>query len=92
MKDAGMVMWSRSAFDWRLPLRRKSFSACAGVRGGDIVLLHDGDHRKPEGDRHHTVAALAYWLPRWKDAGIRFVSLDEVAQAGSGGKSRPKTR
>ncbi len=90
-KDARVVMWSRSARDWRQPAE-KIIQRLRGVRGGDIVLLHDGDHRKPEGDRHHTVAALAYWFPRWKDAGIRFVSLDEVAQAGSGGESRPKTR
>jgi peptidoglycan/xylan/chitin deacetylase (PgdA/CDA1 family) len=48
------------------------------VQGGDIVLLHDGDHRVLEGDRGHTVAAMKNWLPRWKDAGLRFVTLDEV--------------
>jgi hypothetical protein len=49
------------------------------VRGGDIVLLHDADHREPQGDRRHTIAALECWLPRWKDAGWRFVSVDEMA-------------
>ena len=48
------------------------------VFGGDILLLHDGDHRVPEGDRRHTVEALRHWLPRWKDAGIRFVTLDTI--------------
>jgi peptidoglycan/xylan/chitin deacetylase (PgdA/CDA1 family) len=48
------------------------------VRGGDIVLLHDGDHRAPGGDRRHTVEALKYWIPRWKDAGLRMVTLDEI--------------
>jgi hypothetical protein len=43
-----------------------------------MVLLHDGDHRVLEGDRRHTVAALEYWLPRWKDAGIRAANLDEL--------------
>ncbi len=79
-------MWSRSARDWRQPAE-KIIQRLRRVQGGDIVLLHDGDHRVPEGDRRHTVAALAYWLPRWKDAGIRFVSLDEVAQAGSGARA-----
>jgi peptidoglycan/xylan/chitin deacetylase (PgdA/CDA1 family) len=50
------------------------------ARGGDIVLLHDGDHRVMNSDRRHTVAALEYWLPRWKDSGIRFVTLDEMQQ------------
>ena len=48
------------------------------VTGGDMVLLHDGDHRVLEGDRGHTIAALEYWLPRWKDAGIRAANLDEL--------------
>jgi hypothetical protein len=43
-----------------------------------MVLLHDGDHRVLEGDRGHTIAALEYWLPRWKDAGIRAANLDEL--------------
>jgi hypothetical protein len=34
------------------------------VRGGDIVLLHDGDRRVLHGDRTHTIAALKYRLPR----------------------------
>jgi peptidoglycan-N-acetylglucosamine deacetylase len=84
-ESARIVMWSRSAFDWRLPSSEKIIKRLRHVRGGDIVLLHDGDHREPEGDRRHTVAALAYWLPRWKDAGMRFVSLNEVARAESAG-------
>jgi peptidoglycan/xylan/chitin deacetylase (PgdA/CDA1 family) len=48
------------------------------ARGGDIVLLHDGDHRVLRGERAHVVKALEYWLPRWKDSGIRFVNMDEI--------------
>jgi peptidoglycan/xylan/chitin deacetylase (PgdA/CDA1 family) len=56
-----------------------------GVRGGDIVLLHDGDHRISEGDRRHTVAALEYWLPRWKDSGMRFMTLEQMREINSAG-------
>jgi len=83
-QNARVVMWSRSARDWK-PAAARIIQRLRHVRGGDIVLLHDGDHRTPQGDRHHTVAALAYWLPRWKDAGMRLVSLDEVARAGFAG-------
>jgi hypothetical protein len=48
------------------------------VKGGDIVLLHDGDHRSLEGNRTHTVAALKYWLPRWKQDGYKLLSLDKL--------------
>jgi len=30
------------------------------------------------GDRSHVVKALEYWLPRWRDSGIRFASMDEI--------------
>lgn len=83
-----VVMWSRLARDWRPQPPEPMIRRLRRVRGGDIVLLHDGDHRAPGGDRRHTVAALARWIPRWKDAGLRFVTLDEIAsrKAGSDGK------
>jgi peptidoglycan-N-acetylglucosamine deacetylase len=74
--DAGVVMWSRWARDWKPQPTEPVSRRLRGVRGGDIVLLHDGDHRVVNGDRRHTVAALEYWLPRWKDAGFKFVTLD----------------
>jgi peptidoglycan/xylan/chitin deacetylase (PgdA/CDA1 family) len=75
---AGVVMWSVWARDWKPQPPDPMIQRLRRVRGGDIVLLHDGDHRVLEGDRRHTVAALEHWLPRWKDAGIRFVSLDDM--------------
>jgi peptidoglycan-N-acetylglucosamine deacetylase len=45
---------------------------------GDILCLHDGYHRYQNGDRRHTLAALEYWLPRWRDLGLEFVTIDEA--------------
>jgi peptidoglycan/xylan/chitin deacetylase (PgdA/CDA1 family) len=73
---AGVVMWSKWAWDWDPQPAAPVIHRLRAVGGGDIVLLHDGDHRNLEGDRHHTVAALAHWLPRWKDVGLRFVTVD----------------
>ncbi len=77
----GVVMWSRWARDWKPQPAERVIQRLRSVRGGDIVLLHDGDHRVVNGDRSHTVSALEYWLPRWKDAGFKFVSLDECTKA-----------
>ena len=79
--DAGVVMWSRSARDWNPQPAESVIHRLRRARGEDIVLLHDGDHRVAEGDRRHTLAALEHWLPRWKDAGLRFVTLDDMANA-----------
>lgn len=74
---AGVVMWSRWAWDWKAQPAGPVIERLRRVRGGDIVLLHDGDHRRLQGDRRHTAAAVEYWLPRWRDAGMRFVTLDD---------------
>jgi peptidoglycan-N-acetylglucosamine deacetylase len=80
-RGAGVVMWSATSYDWKPQPPERLIKRLRHARGGDIVLLHDADHRVLEGDRRHTVAALEYWLPRWMDAGIRFVSLDEIEES-----------
>ncbi len=74
---AGVVMWSVAARDWQPQPAERVVERLRRVHGGDIVLLHDADYKVPQADRRHTIAALEYWLPRWKDAGLRFVNLDE---------------
>ena len=74
---AGVAMWNVAARDWRTDSPELVIQRLRRARGGDIVLLHDGDHRVREGKRGHVLAALEYWLPRWRDAGIQFVKLDE---------------
>ncbi|HXN27423.1 MAG TPA: polysaccharide deacetylase family protein [Candidatus Acidoferrales bacterium] len=73
---AGVAMWNVAAKDWRTHTPESVIQRLRRARGGDIVLLHDGDHRVLEGKRGHVLAALEYWLPRWRDAGIQFVNLD----------------
>ena len=76
----GVVMWSRSGRDWKPQPPERLIGRLARVTRsgrsfGDVVLLHDGDHRALGGDRLHVVAALEHWLPRWRDAGIEFVTI-----------------
>lgn len=75
---AGVVMWSVMAWDWKPVAPEKVIRHLRRVKSGDIVLLHDGDHGRLDGDRRHVVEALEHWLPRSLDAGVRFVTLDEV--------------
>lgn len=48
-----------------------------GGWAGDILCLHDGDYARPNADRMHTLKALEHWLPRWRDLGLEFVTMDE---------------
>lgn len=58
--------------------RARREAAVEGInRGGDVILLHDGDFRALGADQRHVLAALEHWLPRWKDAGLEFVTMDE---------------
>ena len=79
----GVAMWSRWAFDWEPQPVPKLIERLRPVRSGDIVLLHDGDHRRLEGDRQATLAAVDCWLPMWKNAGVGFVTLDELNAEGA---------
>ena len=70
-----VVMWSVSGGDWNLQPASRVIQRLQKAKSGDIVLLHDGDHRVPNADRSHTLESLASLLPRWLDAGMKFVKL-----------------
>jgi peptidoglycan/xylan/chitin deacetylase (PgdA/CDA1 family) len=86
------VMWSMIPGDWtpqpaeRLigKLRRVGEHAQKNIAlasaAGDILCLHDGGHRALNADRTHTLKALAYWLPRWREAGLEFVTIEEAVR------------
>jgi len=77
----GVMMWSKFCRDWKpQPPQRliETLSRVArpGQRHGDILVMHDGDHRALGGDRRHVPVALEHWLPRWRDAGLEFVTME----------------
>ncbi len=77
----GVVMWSKICWDWKPQpperlIGRLSRVARPDRPQGDVVVMHDGDHRALGGERHHVMAALEHWLPRWRDAGMEFVTID----------------
>jgi peptidoglycan/xylan/chitin deacetylase (PgdA/CDA1 family) len=85
------VLWSVSAHDWIAQPQPRLVRRLRAVTGGDIVLMHDGDHRRLGGERDATLRALAYWLPRWHDAGLECATLDQLvphARVGEAGKVR----
>ena len=70
-----VVMWSVSARDWRPQPTAHVNHRIGKVKPGDIVLLHDGDHRRANAERPHMLKVLEYWIPRWKDSGMQFVKI-----------------
>jgi len=87
----GVVMWTQIPGDWKpkpaewliarmQPVAKHLEQRRADSKqGGDVLVLHDGDHRFLNADRNHTLQALEYWLPRWRDAGLEFVTIEDIA-------------
>jgi peptidoglycan-N-acetylglucosamine deacetylase len=69
-----VVMWSVNGRDWKPQSGYSMTNRLRRVGQGDIVLLHDGDHRASKVDRSHMLQALEFWLPRWLDSGLKFVT------------------
>jgi peptidoglycan/xylan/chitin deacetylase (PgdA/CDA1 family) len=78
---AGVVLWTRAAFDWKPQPPARMIRRLSRARGGEILLMHDGDPFIERSDRSHVLRALEHWLPRWVDAGLEFVTIEEVAGA-----------
>jgi peptidoglycan/xylan/chitin deacetylase (PgdA/CDA1 family) len=48
------------------------------MRGGDVILLHDGGHRAMGADRAQTVIATENLIRRYLDQGYEFVTVEEM--------------
>jgi peptidoglycan/xylan/chitin deacetylase (PgdA/CDA1 family) len=70
-----VVMWSVSGNDWKAQSAVHVSQRIHKMKPGDILLLHDGDHRVRNANRSYMLDALAYWLPRWQDSGLKFVKI-----------------
>jgi peptidoglycan/xylan/chitin deacetylase (PgdA/CDA1 family) len=56
------------------------------IRGGDVILLHDGGHKKMGADRSQTVLATEHMIARYKASGYEFATIPEMM--GISGSSR----
>ena len=45
------------------------------MRGGDVILLHDGGHKQMGADRSQTVLATERLIPRYQSEGYEFVTI-----------------
>ena len=84
--DLGLetVMWNVTGYDWNAP-PAATIEKKVGhqMRGGDIILLHDGSHRAMGADRAQTVIATDNLIGRYKDQGYEFVTIRQTASCQS---------
>jgi peptidoglycan/xylan/chitin deacetylase (PgdA/CDA1 family) len=75
------VMWSVTCYDWKA----MSASEIVGhaerqIRGGDVILLHDGGHREMAADRSRSVEASDRILSRYLAEGYEFVTIPQMME------------
>ncbi len=73
------IMWNVTGYDWNAPpasaIERK---VASHIRGGDVILLHDGGHKQIGADRSQTVIATDHLISRYKSEGYEFVTIPQM--------------
>jgi peptidoglycan/xylan/chitin deacetylase (PgdA/CDA1 family) len=76
------IMWNVTGYDWNAPpaatIERKVETQ---IRGGDVLLLHDGGHKQMGADRSQTVLATDHLLSRYQSEGYDFVTIQQMLGA-----------
>ena len=80
-RDLGLepVMWSVTGYDWNAPSADYIEQKVAGrIRGGDVVLLHDGGHAHFGADRSATVDFVDRLIRRCQAQSYEFVTIPSL--------------
>jgi peptidoglycan/xylan/chitin deacetylase (PgdA/CDA1 family) len=73
------VMWNVTGYDWNAPPSTEiEQKVTKQIRGGDVILLHDGGHKQMGADRSQTVLATDQLIARYKSEGFKFVTIPEM--------------
>jgi peptidoglycan/xylan/chitin deacetylase (PgdA/CDA1 family) len=73
------VMWSVTGWDWSAkPAEYVEKKVYKQIRGGDVILLHDGGHAELGIDRSQTVVVTDRLIARYKAEGYDFVTVTEM--------------
>ncbi len=83
-RELGMepVMWNVTGFDWDAAPSEVIEKKISGqIRGGDVVLLHDGGHKQMGADRSQTVVATDRMIARYKSEGYQFATVSKMMRA-----------
>ncbi len=87
------VMWTTSSNDWKIHTADGIEQRVAErVRGGDVILMHDGGHVRMGADRARTVDATDRLIRRCKDQGYEFVTVTKMMGTVTQSPDDPITR
>lgn len=73
------IMWNVTGYDWNSPpaglIEKK---VVRQIRGGDVILLHDGGHKKLGEDRSQTLIATALLIARYQAQEYKFRTIPQM--------------
>jgi peptidoglycan/xylan/chitin deacetylase (PgdA/CDA1 family) len=70
------VMWNVTGYDWNAPPAAAiENKVTKQMRGGDVILLHDGGHREMGADRSQTVIVTNRLITDYLAEGYEFVTI-----------------
>jgi peptidoglycan/xylan/chitin deacetylase (PgdA/CDA1 family) len=77
------VMWNVTGYDWNAPPAEYIERKVTGrIRGGNVILLHDGGHAALGADRSGTVQATDRLIAKYKAERFEFVTVPEMIAEG----------
>src|SRR5580658_1100215 len=75
------ILWNVTGFDWTAPpsavIEKKVEDQ---IRGGDVIVLHDGGHKQLGADRSQTVLATDHLIAKYKSEGYEFKTIPEMME------------
>ena len=75
------VMWNVTCYDWKAKSADEIVAhAERQIRGGDVILLHDGEFHRIGVDRSRSIDATDRILSRYKAEGYHFLTIPEMMQ------------
>lgn len=76
------VMWNVTGYDWNAPpsavIEQK---VSKQIRGGNVILLHDGGHKQMGADRSQTVLATDRLITKYKSEAYEFTTIPQMMTA-----------
>ena len=73
------IMWNVTGHDWTAPPAAVIEGEVTNqIRGGDVILLHDGGHRQMGADRSQTVIATDHLIASYQSQGYEFVTIPQM--------------
>jgi peptidoglycan/xylan/chitin deacetylase (PgdA/CDA1 family) len=77
------IIWSVTLWDWNKGVTTEKIMRKAErqIKGGDVILLHDGCNVAMGWDRSHSVQSAELILRQWKEQeGYEFVTIPEMIE------------